>query len=224
MRPLLLFLASTLAPLVMRLYFVTIRILDSPPSRDKLLHGRRGPRIYAMWHAQQLSMAWHYRGTGVTTLSSHHRDSEYIVRIIRKLGLTSVRGSTTRGGAKAVMALFDVLERGGEIIITPDGPRGPRDQTKEGVLYLAQKTGLPIWPTALGLSDYWELRSWDRFRIPKPFARGYAMWSEPITVPAEMTAEEHDAMLRKISAALDAVEAEGDARARLLARKRRQGR
>jgi lysophospholipid acyltransferase (LPLAT)-like uncharacterized protein len=213
MRSFLLLLASTIAPLIARAYFATVRILDDPRSRARRL-GKRRAFVYAMWHAHQLVCALHYRNIYTVTLISRHRDGEFAYRIIRAFGLGAVRGSSTRGGGSAIWQLLQILAAGGEVVLTPDGPRGPRHSVKEGILFLAQKSGLPIQPVCVGLSDLWELRSWDRFRIPKPFARGYAAWGEPISVPAQMTPEEETAMLRRIGDAMEALEAEADARAR----------
>jgi hypothetical protein len=213
MRSVLPILVSTVAPLVIRLYFLTIRILDDARSERERRGGKLPPAIYAFWHAHQLACAWHYRHVRAAVLVSEHRDGEYIARAIRSFGLEAVRGSSTRGGTKALMALMEKALQGRSLAITPDGPRGPRHHVKDGLLYLAQKTGLPVQPVAVGLSDYWELRSWDRFRIPKPFARGYAMLGEPIPVPGQMNEEGQTALRRRIEGALNALEQAADERA-----------
>jgi hypothetical protein len=161
----------------------------------------------------------------VTVLVSRHRDGEAIARVISKMGFDTVRGSTTRGGALALIELVGLSLSGNEVAITPDGPRGPRHQAKEGILYLAQKSGLPIQPIAVGFSDFWELRSWDRFRIPKPFACGYAMWGEAMCLPqqAELGGAQWVAALKRLETSLNGLERAADEKARQLGHNRRRG-
>ena len=96
--------------------------------------------------------------------------------------LGTVRGSTTRGGARAMIKLTKKALTGHSIAITPDGPRGPRRITQPGIVFLARKTGFPIIPIAAKISRYWELPSWDRFVVPKPFAKVTLAFGEPIHV------------------------------------------
>ena len=182
---LLFFLVGWLGKWLLGLYHFTVRIVDSG---DVLSYCSRHPQpsgIYAFWHSHQLSMAWHCRRTRAAILISYSRDGEYIARIVASLGYYVVRGSSSRRGAAGLKELISLAAKGRTTVITPDGPRGPRHSVKPGVLALAQKAGYPIVPVALGLSKYWELPSWDRFRIPKPFSRGYYCWGEPLSVPAD---------------------------------------
>lgn len=218
---------SMVAMSLVRLYFTTIRIFDDPHSR-RYRQGARGvDRIYAFWHAQGLSCAWHYRHRGGTALVSRSRDGVYIGAAARSLGYYCVRGSSSRGGGRALLALLARITGGDRVVMSPDGPHGPRHEVKEGTLFLAQKSGLPIQPIAVGYSGRWELPTWDRYRVPKPFAIGYAMWGELIRVPPEMTEEERAAILRRLEQALNELEAAADEKARRLKhgrRPKRQGR
>jgi lysophospholipid acyltransferase (LPLAT)-like uncharacterized protein len=124
--------------------------------------------ILAFWHAQQLMIPLGYRGLGAHVLISQHRDGEVIARIIARFGHRSVRGSSTRGGAGALRELIRIGRSGADLAVTPDGPKGPRQVAKLGVIQLAKTTGLPIVPLAFGCSKKKSLRagtaSWSHFR------------------------------------------------------------
>jgi lysophospholipid acyltransferase (LPLAT)-like uncharacterized protein len=115
--------------------------------------------IIAFWHAQQLMMPLAYRGSEAYVLISRHGDGELIQRIITRFGLRAVRGSSTRGGMEALRELIRLGRSGVDLVITPDGPKGPRHVAKMGVVQLAKATGLPIVPLAFGCSKKNSLRA-----------------------------------------------------------------
>jgi len=127
--------------------------------------------ILAFWHAQQLMIPIGYRGTGSHVLISQHGDGEIIARIIARFGHEAVRGSSTRGGAGALRALIKLGRSGRDVVVTPDGPKGPRQVAKLGVVQLAKATGLPIVPLAFACSKKNSSRvgiaSWSRIRFPE---------------------------------------------------------
>jgi len=108
--------------------------------------------ILAFWHAQQLMIPLGYRGAGTHILISQHHDGELIARIVARFGHRAVRGSSTRGGVGALRALIRLGRSGTDLVVTPDGPKGPRQVAKRGVIELAKATGLPIVPLAFGCS------------------------------------------------------------------------
>ena len=122
--------------------------------------------ILAFWHAQQLMVPIGYRGTRGNVLISQHRDGEIIARVIARFGHGAVRGSSTRGGVLALRELIRLGRSGADLVVTPDGPKGPRQVAKLGVVQLAKATGLPIVPLAFGCSKKNSLRagisSWSR--------------------------------------------------------------
>jgi lysophospholipid acyltransferase (LPLAT)-like uncharacterized protein len=126
--------------------------------------------ILAFWHAQQLMIPLGYRGTGSHVLISQHGDGEIIARIIARFGHDVVRGSSTRGGAGALRALIKLGRSGRDLVVTPDGPQGPRQLAKIGVVQLAKATGLPIVPLAFACSKKNSSRvgigSWSRIHSP----------------------------------------------------------
>jgi len=129
---------------------------------------------------------------------------------VSRFGFRSVRGSTTRGGVAALRALIRLGRSGSDLVITPDGPKGPRQIAQLGAVQLAQATGLPIVPLTFSCSKK-VFASWDRFLLPYPFSRGLFWWGEPIWVPREATAEELEAKRRELEAALNQITAEADA-------------
>ena len=168
--------------MVIRLLAFTLRIEDEPTGYNK----RPQHAIYAFWHCMMLIPAYVGRKRNIQVLISQHSDGEYIAQVIRWLGFGVVRGSTTRGGMRAMKGMVDKARAGYSGAITPDGPRGPRFVVQPGSIYLAKKTRLPIIPVVVGLSRFWELPSWDRFRIPKPFSRALVMYGNPIHVPPNL--------------------------------------
>ena len=127
--------------------------------------------IIAFWHAQQLMAPMGYRGTEANVLISQHQDGEIIARIIARFGHGVVRGSSTRGGALALRELIRIGRSGADLVVTPDGPKGPRQVAKLGVVQLAKATGLPIVPVAFSCSKKNSLRagigSWSRIHGPE---------------------------------------------------------
>jgi lysophospholipid acyltransferase (LPLAT)-like uncharacterized protein len=146
---------------------------------------RGQPNIFAFWHGHMLPLLMQHRGQGVAILISEHRDGELIARLVEKAGLRTVRGSTSRGAARALLALSRVLETGGSIGVTPDGPRGPAHSFAPGTLIAAQRSGVPITPIGVYATRAWRLRSWDAFMIPKPFARVVIAYGDPVAVETE---------------------------------------
>lgn len=160
------------------------------------------PVIYAVWHGRVLLLPYLYGHRRCAVLASRSRDGEIVSRLIHRFGLEPVRGSSTRGGGEALRLLTRRLRRGREVVVVPDGPVGPREILKSGVIALARLSGAPIIPTAVGASRYWRLRSWDEFRIPKPFARCVTRFGEPIHVAATADRAAQEAARKEVEAAL----------------------
>lgn len=154
-------------PLAIRLLGATWRLRIH--GGDVVWRGRGA--VFPFWHGHILPLAYAFRGSGVKILISLSRDGEVIARAVRRLGFGAVRGSSSRGGAKAVLAMLGELSRGGRIGITPDGPRGPGYVVKDGLVSLARKSGAWIFPVLVRAKPAVRLKSWDRFVIPLPFAR-----------------------------------------------------
>ena len=136
---------------------------------------RQQPCIVAAWHNRILVLPICFgrlkNVQRLIVLTSASRDGALLAGVVRSFGMDAVRGSSSRRGATALRELAGELESGADVIITPDGPRGPRYVLSPGIIFLAQKTGLPLMRVQVDYERYWELKSWDRFRIPKPFSR-----------------------------------------------------
>jgi lysophospholipid acyltransferase (LPLAT)-like uncharacterized protein len=175
----------------------------------------RGERlIFAFWHGRLLMMPFAYPGTRATILISPHRDGEYISRIARRLGFSVERGSAYHGGGRAFRRLVHCLRAGSHVVITPDGPKGPRRRVKTGAVELARLTGMPIVPVGFGAWPRRVLRSWDEFVVPCPFGRGAYVWGQPLYVPAGTSKGERARFQQLLADALNQVTAEADGIAR----------
>ena len=141
--------------------------------------------IYCVWHARMLPLAWTRRGEGIAVLVSRHRDGELIARVIVSLGFVLGRGSSTRGGGVGLREMLAWGERGHALGFTPDGPRGPAEVAKAGVAYAAARLGWRIVPIATSSAEAWVARSWDGFRIPKPFSRVCIAHGTPLPPPPD---------------------------------------
>jgi len=145
--------------------------------------GRRP--IMAFWHGRVLTATYYFRGRGIVVMISENFDGEWISRIIEQFGFRTSRGSTTRGGQRALLQLKREMDRGQPSGFAVDGPRGPARQAQPGAIWLAKLTGSPVVPFHMEASRYWTLKSWDRTQIPKPFSTVALAVGEPIDVPSE---------------------------------------
>jgi len=146
--------------------------------------------IFAFWHAHLLVMLHSRYRKPITTMISRSKDGEYIARVFDWYGVDSARGSSTRGGGMALRELIREARAGKNIAFTPDGPRGPARVVKDGVIYAAQMTGLPVVPVVFAARKKMHLRSWDRMVVPMPFSKALFLYGEPIVVPREARTEE----------------------------------
>ena len=177
---------SALGGLIIRLLGFTWRVRRvGGEAFDEMLR-RKEPFIVVFWHGEIVPVTWVHRHRGIAPLISRHADGEIIARIVEGLGYRTVRGSTTRGGVRALMETAQRVNEGVTVGFTPDGPRGPRHVFAPGALIVAQRTGRPIVALGATASRAWRLRSWDRHLVPKPFATVTIRYSEPQYVRAEL--------------------------------------
>jgi hypothetical protein len=141
------------------------------------------PAVYAFWHRCLLACAWRFRNHGVTILISRSFDGELIARTVERLGFVAIRGSSSRDGTAGLRNLYRAYLDGHYCAITADGPRGPAMVAKPGVIQLAKLANTTVGAFYVHPERAWQLRSWDRFLIPKPFSRVTVAWSRQ--VPAE---------------------------------------
>lgn len=171
----------------------------------------RGERcIFAFWHARLLPLVYTHRRRAIAVLVSRHRDGELVTRVIERLGFLTGRGSSTRGGEEGIRDMLRHAEEGRLLAITPDGPRGPAERAKAGLVYLASRAGCPVVPVATAASGAWTFDSWDRFRVPKPFARVVVAYGPPIPVPPGVADDEIEGWRVRIEGAIRDLADEAD--------------
>ena len=145
--------------------------------------------VMGFWHGRILPATFYFRRRGIVVITSENFDGEWIARIIERFGYGTARGSTSRGGLKAVLQLKREMKEGRAAGFTLDGPRGPARVAQAGAVWLASATGNPVLPFHLEASSHWSLRSWDRTQIPKPFSTVALVVGEPMEVSSEASDE-----------------------------------
>ena len=163
--------------------------------------------IMAFWHGRILPATFYFRRRGIVVITSENFDGEWIAGIIERFGYGTARGSTSRGGRRALVQLVRDLEAGRPAGFTLDGPRGPARVAQPGAIWLAKATGNPVVPFHLEADRFWTTNSWDRTQIPKPFATVAIAVGEPLEVSADAGDEGLEAARRDLEARLQALEA-----------------
>lgn len=163
-----------------RMLFGSVRITLVNAEIPRGFHQRNEGIIQIMWHGRLLAGTSAYQGKNGHILISSHGDGEIIARVTGLFGFSHVRGSSSKGGQKALKELVTLGRRNQDLVLTPDGPRGPAEEVKPGVAQVARLTGLPVIPFAYAASPAFRAKSWDRFLIPLPFARCFYVWGEPV--------------------------------------------
>jgi lysophospholipid acyltransferase (LPLAT)-like uncharacterized protein len=176
-----------LAALLIRLLGCTLRYEDCP--EPGVIPGNQipGPTVFAFWHRSLLIAAYRFRNLDIAILISRSFDGELIARTVELLGFKAIRGSSSRGGSIALRQMAEAYRAGHRCALTADGPKGPMMIAKPGTAQLAQLVGAPVGAFYLLPDRAWELKSWDRFLIPKPFARVRILW--PAHLPAAEVTE-----------------------------------
>src|SRR4051812_16660136 len=148
---------------------------------DTILRNGHQP-VMAFWHGRILPATYYFRGRGIVVITSENFDGEWIAGIIKRFGYGTARGSTSRGGIKALLQLTRDMAAGKPAGFTLDGPRGPARVAQAGAVWLAKATGNPVVPFHLEASSHWTLNSWDRTQIPRPFSTVSIAMGEPFDV------------------------------------------
>ena len=198
--------------IALRALLFTVRCRLKEPS-GFLAPNAPAPVIFCIWHnrlATCVKALDAYRrpnnsGAGMAALISASKDGAFLARILEWFRVQPVRGSSSRRGAQALLELTTWAERGYDLTLTPDGPRGPCYQIQDGITSLAQLTGLPIVPAALNLNWKITVKSWDRFQIPLPFARCEVRVGKPIRVPKEASDAERKELRRQLENEMRAI-------------------
>ena len=166
--------------LLMRALYATMRVRIVGAEIPRAFHEKGEGVINVFWHGRLLLTQFAYEGKELHVLASPHGDGEIIGKVSKYFGFHLVRGSSNKRGAGALMELVRLARKNCDLVITPDGPRGPAEVVKPGVAQVARITGRPVIPSAFSSSRAKEFRSWDRFRLPYPFSRAVFVWGEPL--------------------------------------------
>ncbi len=180
-----LFLVTKVVPFIMqlivRVIYLTSKKVYHHPNIDK-----NEAFIVAFWHGELLMQPFNYQklkpSGKVSAMISEHKDGEAITKTVEYLGIDSIRGSSSKGGAKALISAIKEIKGGDDIAITPDGPRGPRHSVADGIVAIHKKTNAKILIFNCKCTKYWQFNSWDKFIVPKPFGTLEFFISEPLDV------------------------------------------
>lgn len=192
---------GTIAGVLLRVMGWTLRYKITGQEQMTGKYGGK-PVIFALWHNRIFAIPYAKPrlspGVDVCVLTSASKDGAILERAVRSFGISSVRGSSSRRGAAALVALRKTLRSGVTVTITPDGPKGPRYQVQPGVVKLAQASGAPIVVMSIEFKSCWRLKSWDRFCIPKPFSKVLVHLEDGIEVSKELSDDAFEAERKKL--------------------------
>ena len=173
-----------LAAPALRVLAASWRIRTIDEDRWRPLYQERQPHVFLLWHEALLPLLWHHRRQSIAIVVSEAREGQYLADFALSLGYRTVRGSSHRGAARALLGAVRELQAGFAVAFTPDGPKGPRRVLKPGVVAAAQRGGGVIVPLHAETGWAWQLDSWDRFMIPKPGAEVRIRYGRPFEVAA----------------------------------------
>lgn len=183
---------SRLAYFVISLWSRTIRAKRVGMYEDSVKLFNSGGVIYGFLHGEQFILYRLHENRGVAIMTSLSRDGELQAGILKKFGYKTVRGSSSRGGAEALINMIEIIRRDkGSAAFAVDGPRGPFEKVKPGIIYLAMKTGRPIIPMRVLYSSARTLEdAWDKYKVPLPFSSATIIYGEPFYVPQKRYSDE----------------------------------
>ncbi len=204
---------TILAVWYLRFVYCTTTWRYENESVPKALLDAKQPFIVAFWHGRlsMMAFAWrHHQEHPFVMLLSSHRDGQLIGRMVERLGIQSVAGSTTRQGKEAVLKIIKLLKKSNTVGITPDGPRGPNQTVADGVIHIARLSGAVILPATFSKKNRWHLKTWDRFLLPLPFGRGVFLWGDPVVIPKELSEPDMVYFRVKIETAMNSLQDTAD--------------
>jgi lysophospholipid acyltransferase (LPLAT)-like uncharacterized protein len=178
-------LVSWIVPVLLRLIGYTLRETTTFEEGAIQSLDDAYPGIFPFWHRCVLPATWLYRNHHPAVMTSQSLDGEFIARVIGRFGFLPVRGSSTRGGQRALLEMNKLLAEDHAVAFTIDGPRGPRYVAKKGPVMLARMSGVPITAFYVAVERAWVLHTWDALMIPKPFSRIYVRFARKIFVPPD---------------------------------------
>jgi len=179
--------------------------VDGHHQFDAVTASGRQP-IMAFWHGRILPATLYFRDRGIIVITSENFDGEWIARIIQRFGFGTARGSSSRGGLRAMLQLVRDMEQGRPAAFTLDGPRGPARVAQPGAIWLARATGNPVVPFHMEASSKWTARSWDQTQIPKPFTTVAVAIGDPFDVAGDATDQQLETARQELERRLRTLE------------------
>jgi len=198
---------------LLRLYlsFLRVRVVGEEAAHKQF--SKYGRVIAAVFHQRflpALAYVTKFRNFKPIVMISQSSDGELIASLASRLGLVPVRGSSTRGGRDALMAILRALKKNPGVIHIVDGPTGPKGVVKPGLMAMAQVTGAPIFPVIISAEKAWVMKSWDRFLVPKPFSKVTIRWGDPFPVPRGTRPEQLEELRKQVESLMLEAHAEAD--------------
>ncbi|QDU79541.1 hypothetical protein Pla110_12520 [Polystyrenella longa] len=194
-----------------RTLFRTLRMEIYTPFDLEIYTSKDRPEnhISSVWHDQLLFSTFGVKSVNISALVSRHQDGEYLAESMRCLGFGTIRGSSSRGAVAALKEMVSTGSGGQRLVMTPDGPRGPHHELKNGVVYIASRSGMPIICVATVSAKHWLVKgSWTNLVIPKPFSRAVLVASELISIPPDLNKEEIEEYRQRIQLRMEQMETE----------------
>jgi lysophospholipid acyltransferase (LPLAT)-like uncharacterized protein len=174
---------------------------------------QKKPFILTFWHGRLLIMPFIWRkDLPIHMLISQHRDGLLIAKTVTHFNISCIAGSSTRGAGPALRAIMKKLKEGACIGLTPDGPKGPRMRSSDGIINIAKLSGIPIIPATYSAAPSLFMKTWDRFLVPRPFGKGIFIWGEPIVIPRDASNDQVESFNQLLEARLNAMTADADSR------------
>jgi len=189
--------------LLIRLIGLTMRFETEGWENFEAIENAGKLPIYSFWHDRIFAGTYFFRDRGIVVITSQSKDGEYIARFIKRLGYGAIRGSSTRGGTKALVEMIRAMKQGVPMAFSLDGPKGPRYKAKPGAPLLAKKTGNPLMPFVVECRHFFRLKSWDRMQIPRPFTKVRVIIAEPIYVSPDADDGDLQNSLSQLQLSLD---------------------
>ena len=190
----------------------TIRWQSEGGSHLEDIHKSGNRAIFTFWHGRIFPATYYWRNRGIVVMTSMNRDGEVIAQCIRRFGYGAARGSSSRGGLRALAQMAREIREGHDAAFTIDGPRGPRYIAKQGPVLLALKTGAAVFCFHISMKHKIQLRSWDAFQIPLPFTKALVLQAQPIWVPPDASEAHLRDLHQQMQATLDKLRTYGDSR------------
>ncbi|MBN2215864.1 MAG: lysophospholipid acyltransferase family protein [Pirellulales bacterium] len=198
-------LAAGLFAAALWLLFRTLRLSlrESTPGTNPYAKPPRERFLYCVWHDSMVIPVFAGKSDSAAALTSRHADGWFVAEVLRRVGMSTIRGSTNHIGPGAMRQLMRAVEDK-DIAITPDGPRGPRRRMSAGIAFLASRTGRAVVPTACSCVRCWRIRgSWTDLVVPKPFTKVFLLGGEPIRVPPNLGSDQLRTYVDRIQTAMD---------------------